>query len=207
MVTAAHCVHLCKSEDGNTRPNCCCDNVSGVGCSAESQIECGVSPSVEVMTGQDAEVICGEFQTGDLTAEESGEEWNIVLDIDKISVHPDYNITLGDDNSQYVYADMATIHLNEDLSEEEISNLTPVCLPQPHDSKHGVHAGWSSPPPLKFIQEELPFHEQFYEDFSKLWHYNMSLIECQDPTQYFDEYGRTYNLNLTYPTNSFCPGG
>merc|ERR1712223_688820 len=187
MVTAAHCVHLCKSEDGNTRPNCCCDNVSGVRCSAESQIECGVSPSVEVMTGQDAEVICGEFQTGDLTAEESGEEWNIVLDIEKISVHPDYNITLGEENSQYVYADMATIHLNEDLSDEEITNLTPVCLPQPHDSQFGVHAGWSSPPPLKFIQEELPFHEQFYEDFSKLWHYNMSFIECQDPTQYFYE--------------------
>merc|ERR1712016_495574 len=27
----------------------------------------------------------------------SGEDWNIVLDIEKIIVHPDYNITLGDD--------------------------------------------------------------------------------------------------------------
>ena len=104
------------------------------------------------MTGQDAEVICGEFQTGNLTAEESGEEWNIVLDIVivgmyrnpplSISVHPDYNITPGEDNSQYVYADMATIH----------------------------------------------------------------------PTQYFTEdVFSTANIitgvNLTYPTNSFCPGG
>ena len=79
MVTAAHCVHLCKSEDGNTRPNCCCNNVSGVGCSAESQIDCGVSPSVEVMTGKDTEVICGEWETGNFTAKESGEEYNIIL--------------------------------------------------------------------------------------------------------------------------------
>ena len=211
MVTAAHCVHLCKSEDGNTRPNCCCDNVSGVRCSDESQIECGVSPSVEVMTGQDAEVICGEFQTGDLTAEESGEEWNIVLYIEKISVHPDYNITLGEDNSQYVFADIATIKVNEDLSDEEISRLTPVCLPQPHHSPYGVHAGWSSPPPLKFIQEEAPAFEQIYEDFSKLWHYNMSVIKCQDPRQYFREDGGTFGVatgvNLTYPTNSFYPPG
>jgi len=175
--------------------------------SLASCLECGVSPSVEVMTGQDAEVICGEFQTGNLTAEESEEKWNIVLDIEKISVHPNYNITLGVDNSQYVYADVATIHLNEDLSDEKISLLTPICLPQPHDSKHGVHAGWSSPPPLKFIKEELPFHEEFYEDFSKLWHYNMSLIECQDPTRYFYEDGDITGVNLTYPTNSFYPPG
>ena len=205
MVTAAHCVHLCKSEDGNTRPNCCCENVSGVGCSAESQIECGVSPSVEVMTGQDAEVICGEFQTGNLTAEESGEEWNIVLGIEKIIVHPDYNITRGENRSQYVYADMATLHLNEDLSEEEISLLTPICLPQPHDATFGVHAGWSSPPPVKFIVN--PAFEPFLPDFNKLWHYNMSLIECQDPTQYFRKDGFITGVNLTYPTNSFYPQG
>ena len=207
MVTAAHCVHLCKSEDGNTRPNCCCDNVSGVGCSAESQIECGVSPSVEVMTGQDAEVICGEFQTGNLTAEESGEEWNIVLNIEKISVHPDYNITRGEDNSQYVFADIATLKINEDLSDNEISRLTPVCLPEQHDAKFGIHAGWSSPPPRSFIQEESAPFEPFYEDFSKLWHYNMSLIECQDPTKYFRNEGYITTVNLTYPTNSFYPPG
>ena len=119
MVTAAHCVFLCKAQDGNTKPNCCCENVSGVGCSADSGIDCGTNPRVEVMTGEDAEVICGEFQTGNYTAEESGEEFNIILEIKDITVHPDYEISRGEANSQFVVADIATIKVNEILSQEE----------------------------------------------------------------------------------------
>ena len=206
MVTAAHCVFLCKAE-GKTRPNFCCPNVSNATGSADPHI-CGTNPRAEVMTGEDAEVVCGEFETGNYTAEESGEEFNTVLEIKNITVHPDYNISRGNKTSQFVVADIATIKVKEDLSQEEISRLTPVCLPQHQDyrSQYAVHAGWSSPPPLKFIQEKLPDHEPIYRDFSKMWHYNMSLTQCQDPTQYFLEIGPT-GVNLTYPTNSSYPPG
>ena len=161
------------------------------------------------MTGEDAEVICGEFETGEFTFGESGEAWNIILEIKSISVHPDYDITRGEKNSQYVKADIAIIKVNEDLKDQEILRLTPACLPKPHNSKYGIHAGWSSPPPLKFIQETLPYHEEFYRDFFKMWHYKMSLTECQDPTQYLSESsaGVWQSSKLTYNTNSFYPPG
>ena len=143
IVTAAHCVFLCKSPGGETLPNCCCENVKGVGCSADSGIQCGLNATTAVMTGDDAEIICGEWETGNYTAEESGEEYNIILEIESINVHPDYNITRGVNNSQYVIADVATMKVREDLSDEETSRLTPVCLPETHNSAYAVHAGWS----------------------------------------------------------------
>ena len=209
IVTAAHCVFLCKSEAGDTVPNCCCENVKGKLCLGDSQ--CGVNPSVEVMSGENAEVICGEFETGgDFTAEESGEDYNIVLEIESISVHPGYNITRGVNNSQYVANDIATLHFQENLTEPEISQLTPVCLPQPqsqpHSNSFGLHAGWSAAPPLQFIEDYHPLFKPFYRDFKKLHHYNMSLVKCQDPQQYFDKDGLT-GINVVDTTNSYYPPG
>ena len=209
IVTAAHCVFLCKSPDGATLPNCCCENVSGAYCTADSGIECGLNATTAIMTGEDAEIICGEWETGNYTADDTGEEYNIILEIESISIHPDYNITRGVNNSQYVIADVATVKVSEDISEEETTRLTPVCLPQAHTSSFGVHAGWSTPPPLQFIQEELPPFEPYYREFGQLWHYNMSLITCQDPTQFFTDYflGGVTGQDLTYSTNSYYPPG
>ena len=210
IVTAAHCVFLCKSPEGETLPNCCCENVSGSGCTADSGIQCGLNATTAVMTGEDAEIICGEWETGNYTAEESGEEYNIILEIESINVHPDYNITRGVNNSQYVIADVATFKVREDLSEEQTSLLTPVCLPQAHTSTFGVHAGWSSPPPDNFLAEKLPgFDSNSVREFGQLWHYNMSLITCQDPTKYFvgGFFGYATGEDLTYSTNSYYPPG
>ena len=206
IVTSAHCVHACKSETGHKVPNCCCQNVRGKRCLADAR--CGVNSSVEVMTGEDAEVICGEFETGgNFTAEESGEEFNIVLQIESISVHPNYNITRGVNNSQYVINDIATLHLREDLSETDISRLTPVCLPPSQSGKQfGLHAGWSAPPPPQFIKDFHPQFEPFTRDFHKMMHYNMTLLPCQDPKQFFDENGDT-GINVTYQTDSYYPPG
>lgn len=208
IVTAAHCVFICKSEAGDTLPNCCCQNVEGKWCLGDAK--CGVNPGVKVMTGEDAEVICGEFETGgNFTAEESGEEFNIVLQIQSISVHPDYNITRGVTNSQYVIDDIATLHLKVNLSETEISRLTPVCLPpspSQADKQFGLHAGWSAAPPAQFIQEYHPQFEPFTRDFHKMMHYNMTLLPCQDPKQYFDTNGIT-GINITYETDSYYPPG
>ena len=202
MVTAAHCVFLCKTEDGNTKPNCCCENVSDTGCSADSGIDCGTNPRAEVMTGEDAEVICGEFEIG------KTEDSDLLLEIEEITAHPDYNISRGVNNSQYVIADIATIKVNENLSQEQISTLTPVCLPGPqdHNSMSGVHAGWSSPPPNEYLPDSFA---ELISEFSKMWHYNMSLTECQDPTRSYSSgfLGVGSGLDLQYPTNSYYPPG
>ena len=67
--------YLCKAQDGTTKESCCCENVSGANCS-DSEMVCGTNTRVEVMTGDDAEVVCGEFETGDFTVE----EFNIILE-------------------------------------------------------------------------------------------------------------------------------
>ena len=203
IVTAAHCVHICK-DDGDPLPNCCCDNVSEAECPPDSGIDCGDNPGVEVMTGEDVEIICGEWETGNYTAAQSGEDFNLVLNIVNITVHPDYNITRGANNSQYVFADLATIKVNNSLSSAEVSNLIPACLPVSHNSSHGVHAGWSSPPPQRFITEDHPAFDPFYRDFGKMWHYNMSLIPCQDPLQEsLANPGQFYERSY-YPPGTTC---
>mgnify|MGYP001393187412 CR=1 FL=1 len=48
------------------------------------------------MTGTDAEIVCGEWQTGDTAPTLSGERYNIVLDIYKIVRHPNYIVNIED---------------------------------------------------------------------------------------------------------------
>ena len=43
---------------------------------------CGYSPTVVEMSGEDVEVICGEWEIGNRTQTESGEEYNVILSVD-----------------------------------------------------------------------------------------------------------------------------
>ena len=63
LVTAAHCTILCKSSDNQIRPNCCCENVRG---ECTNNEECGDNPKVVEMTGEDAEVVCGDWEIGNI---------------------------------------------------------------------------------------------------------------------------------------------
>ena len=58
-------------------PNCCCDNVAQTKCSDDRE-RCGDNPRVVEMTGDDVEVICGEWEIGNIPQQESGEEYNVV---------------------------------------------------------------------------------------------------------------------------------
>ena len=63
------------------------------------------------MTGSDAEIVCGEWQTGIYPQSESGELYNIHLDIKQIVRHPQYNVTLR--TSSFLQYDIAVFKVDE----------------------------------------------------------------------------------------------
>ena len=107
LVTAAHCTFLCKS-DNIVVPNCCCDNVAQTKCSDDRNL-CGRNPTVVEMTGDDVEVICGEWEIGNIPREESGEEYNVILPIGEIQRHPNFTINQGVLRTNYLQDDIAVI--------------------------------------------------------------------------------------------------
>ena len=178
LVTSAHCVYICKSEEGRIVPNCCCPNV-GPGLCTETQ-DCGTNAATVVMTGDEAEVKCGEWDT----ATDTEEEYHVTLPIVKITVHPEFNISRGEQNSQFVVADIATIHVSDDNFEQQsrTHNIYPACLISNNDLKTtAVHSGWSTPPPLDYVTTSASAHLEYYGEFSKQWHYAMNITKCEDP--------------------------
>ena len=81
LVTAAHTTFLCKSARDKIVPNCCCENVSGEGCK-NREVCGGTSSRVVEMTGGDVEVVCGDWEIGDKPYRTSGEDFNVVLNIE-----------------------------------------------------------------------------------------------------------------------------
>ena len=98
-------------------PNCCCDNVAQTQCSDDRDI-CGVNPRVVKMTGDDVEVICGEWEIGNVPQEASGEKYNVVLPITKIKIHPKFKIDQGVLLTNYLQDDIATITVMVTLQED-----------------------------------------------------------------------------------------
>ena len=156
------------------------------------------------MTGADAEVICGEWDT----ATDTEEDYNVILPIKKITIHPDFNISRGELNSQFVASDIATIHVSDENFEVQsrTHNINPACLPtQPlseSDPVSAVHSGWSRPPQLDYVTTNAHHYEDYYGEFFKQWHYSMNITKCEDP--------KTYLLSetfLNYPSNSYYPPG
>ena len=197
LVTSAHCTFLCKSQDGAVVPNCCCPNV-GPRCSGE---QCGDHPKTTEMTGDEVEIVCGEWDT----ATNTEEEYNVVLPIEKIIRHPDFQISRGDRNSQFVASDIAVIMVKDENFESlsAIHKIYPACLPtQQLTSTEAIHSGWSTPPPLDFVRKNVTLYEQYYQEFSKQWHHPMDIITCVDPEKEF-----FFGAPFKNPTNSYYPPG
>ena len=200
LVTSAHCVYICKSEEGRLVPNCCCPNV-GPGLCTDTE-DCGTNAKTVEMTGAEAEVKCGEWDT----ATDTEEDYNVILPIVNITVHPDFDISRGELNSQFVANDIATIHINYETFEDQsrTHNIYPACLPSSsHDQqKTAIHSGWSKPPPLDYVINNVPPHEAVYGEFFKQWHYEMNITKCEDPKTYLNS-----ETPLTHPSNSYYPPG
>ena len=87
-----------------------------------------------------------------------------------------------------------------------LPQLRPACLPLTGQSSasHGVQAGWSPPPPREVVQTLAGQHLPFYREFFKLWHFNMELMTCRDPTVYAIW---PNNSAVQFPSNTFYPPG
>ena len=197
LVSAAHCVTVCRSKAKNRLvPNCCCPNVGGGICSAND--ECEDDAEIVNMTGDDTEIVCGEWETGPTPMEDSGEEYNIILPIKNITRHPNYTISRGEANSQFVANDLAVFFVEDEKLQQSENDVVPICLPT---SEHqipttAVHSGWSSPPPIDFLTQNLPLYAPYHQQFYKQWHHTMNITKCEDP-----------DFNYKFPSNSSYPPG
>ena len=200
LVTSAHCVYICMSEEGRLVPNCCCPNV-GPGLCTEDEA-CGTNAATVEITGADAEVICGEWDS----ATDTAEEYNVILPIESIAVHPSFDISRGEKNSQFVADDIAIIKVSDDKFEAQsrTHHIYPACLPTNNKplTTGAVHSGWSKSPSLDYVTTHAPKYKEFYGEFSKQWHHSMKIRKCEDPQTFF-----WTGVPLKYPTNSYYPPG
>ena len=160
--------------------------------------DCEDDAEITNMIGDDAEIICGEWETGPTPMDESEEVYNIILPIKKITIHPNYSISRGELNSQFVANDLAVFFVEDEQLKQSADKIVPVCLPSSeHQSPTtAVHSGWSAPAPKDFLNKSLPLYEPHHQQFYKQWHHTMNITKCQDP-----------DFNYKFPTNSSYPPG
>ena len=239
LVSSAHCVTICRSAAMNkTLPNCCCQNVGGESCVMDTDNECETDAAIVTLTGADAEIICGEWETGTASMADSGEEYNIILPIKSVVRHPSYMIARGDANTQYVANDLAVFMVDDEQLKNSTDGIVPICLPSmspslmtsmdsmdtmdsmdstdPYQSRqlmesmmtmNAIHSGWSSPPSLEFLQQNLPLYADYHKDFFKQWHHYMNITKCEDPQKNMNHMGMNGAEMFKYPTNSSYPAG
>ena len=68
-----------------------------------------MTPRVEEMTGADVEVICGEWEVGNVPPDVSGELYNVILQVQEIRRHPGYEINQGVLRTNYLQNDLSVI--------------------------------------------------------------------------------------------------
>ena len=71
---------------------------------------CGTNPRIWEMTGDDADILCGEWDSN--AAASSGEEFNLALTIREIVRHPDYANNLASEQS-YLKNDIVIFKVDE----------------------------------------------------------------------------------------------
>ena len=74
---------------------------------------CGTNPRIWEMTGADADILCGEWDSnGSNAAASSGEKYNLALTIREIVRHPDYANNLASEQS-YLKNDIVIFKVDE----------------------------------------------------------------------------------------------
>ena len=200
LVGPAHCTYLCKSSLGEVE-NCCCGGPND--CSSNTR-RCGNNSKVMEMTGEDAEIICGEWETGN--SYNSEENYNLILNIKEVIRHPDYAVNT--DSSAYLVNDVAVFKVDETLISRldfDIWKIYPACLPVGNSvSKTGIHSGWSSPIPKHILEKYAPGFAHVYREFFKQVHYKMEILDkCEDDNIFI----KVNEQPVKFPTNTYYPPG
>ena len=202
IVGSAHCTYLCKDLDSNgvTLPTCCCISMGQESC-MDDTVKCGTDPRAVEMDGSDAEIICGEWQTGSSSQSISGEKYNVVLPILDIVRSPAFDAAnLGPGGG----GDIAVFKVNdENLQNARSLQIFPACLPPKDRStpRSGVHSGWTKPPPVSFLEKFASGFLPYYTDFFKQWHYSMNILErCMDPT-----FTHAFGKEIDFPSETYYP--
>ena len=99
--------------------NCCC---GGPNDCSDNLSRCGNNSKVVTLTGVDAEILCGEWEAGDVPPSSSGEEYNLFIKIKNIIRHPEYTINI--ETSAYLQNDIAIFKVDESqLSKVKLNKL------------------------------------------------------------------------------------
>jgi len=214
IVGAAHCTFLCKNGKHRIDPCCCRKETDSIDCS-DDVAKCGNKPRVVDMEPTDAEILCGEWETGPTPPSLSEENKNIVLAILDIKRHPKFDTKLG----PIAGNDIAVFKVDDKIirnNPNKRKNLNTVCFSTPVLKKQvemengdkvarsGIHAGWAQPPPLNFLMRYAPAYVPLYREFFKQWHYRMDILEkCEDPKD--STFGPlTCPSNTSYPAATIC---
>ena len=67
------------------------------------------------MTGADVEVICGEWEIGNVPQEESEELYNVILQIQEIRRHPSFQINQGVLRTNFLQNDLSVIFVKVNI--------------------------------------------------------------------------------------------
>ena len=77
VIGSAHCTYVCKNSFNKQVEVCCCSE-GNINCS-EDTLKCGFDPRVYEMTGDDAEIVCGEHDTSFLPELIGSEKYHVVF--------------------------------------------------------------------------------------------------------------------------------
>ena len=74
--------------------------------------------------------------------------------------HPEYDISRGANQTQFVINDIAAV-IVEDVDKDifDRHRIYPACLPRQQlteDESSAIHSGWSAPPPLQYLWRFAP---------------------------------------------------
>ena len=202
FVSAAHCNHICKDDQGRPVEICCCrDPLSEFSCSTSDF--CGNKSSLQLAKPQDLQIVCN-LRSQEAVPQGIAYQEATVLDILQIKDHPSYVLLeqQGTVNQGPINGCDFSIYFVDDsklAARMNPNTIWPACLPRADEDympgNKGILAGWSDPLPTSVSGSAnlLSYTNQYYLSREALFERQPL---CSDPTW--------MKSNTYYPPNTVC---